>query len=520
MNRLDILDNLFFSQIKGGAKQKNKSKIFMFPSQNSGKRNKLLFITLIFLFSLIFVSASRLPSVGSDNSTWGDILNDYLTKLAGANATELNLTMVNGTNIYSSSINTTHILNKTITGNDLADNSVNSSAIDLTEVTLSTFTNDANYLDKDEGGIIDGSLVVNGNFTLIGSYLNATVTNQYLNGSFLPDITNLFDLGSSLLKWANLYVTNLYASKVYSDDWSNVTIQESQISDLQSYLTSETDSLAYNGTLAYNSSLSNYYLDSNPLNFLNQTQTDLLYAILGYGDDWNKTYADTIYLNLSGANANTNIDIGNYNFTSSWLKANNLNITGNAYLGELTWNGNLDLNGNNLILNGGYVSGDGDNEGIFVDSSGRVGIGTTTPQNKLNVAGDGNFTGNLYGGTVYSGGSAVLTSFTETDPYWTGNMSNVAFINKANAFGAFNQNFDTGTFFIDATNHRVGIGTTEPGTKLNIEGSDGNLFRIARSTDSADQLTCLPIQLTSIYTLWVDTICALAHRGGLQTEQA
>ena len=203
--------------------------------------NKLFLIGIFLLLLVNLVSASRLPTVGGDEDDWGTVLNDFLSKIAGSDGVKLNETMVNGTNIYSSSINTSHIEDGTLTANDLSDDSVNSSKIDLTEVTISKFTNDANYLDKDEGGTIDGSLIVNGNFTLIGDYLNATVTNQYLNGSFLPDITNLFDIGSSLLKWANLYVTNIYASKVYSDDWSNVTIQESQITNLQSYLTSESD---------------------------------------------------------------------------------------------------------------------------------------------------------------------------------------------------------------------------------------------------------------------------------------
>jgi hypothetical protein len=425
-------------------------------------KNKLILVfSLIVILSLTFVSASRLPSVGSDNSTWGDVLNDYLSRLAGANATELNLTMVNGTNIYSSSINTLHILDKTITGNDLADNSVNSSAIDLTEVTLSTFTNDANYLSKDEGGTIDGSLIINGNLTLIGSYFNATVTNQYLNGSFLPEITNIFDLGSSLLKWANLYVTNLYASKIYSDDWSNVTIQESQITDLQSYLTSESDPLysawdkdysdlintpiiptiwdatfnttgdarwsgadtqksadgiylyndsttiyfnetrlndtienkiagvggdnsswnesyadtkylgiadqRYNetslilsinttsnimglgfynetevddlissaGNSSFNQTLTDtlYYSITNPLNFLNQTHADLIYAPINYGDEWNKTYADTLYLNRTSeglylSTYNATYDLWAYNQTSPAIDyADNINTT-------------------------------------------------------------------------------------------------------------------------------------------------------------------------------------------------
>jgi hypothetical protein len=38
---------------------------------------------------------------------------------------------------------------------------------------------------------------------------------------------------------------------------------------------------------------------------------------------------------------------------------------------------------------------DGNNLGVFINDSGNVGIGTSTPQNELNVIGDGNFTGNI-----------------------------------------------------------------------------------------------------------------------------
>jgi hypothetical protein len=75
-------------------------------------------------------------------------------------------------------------------------------------------------------GTINGNLMINGNLTLIGSYLNTTVTNQYLNGSFLPSITSLFDIGSSSFIWNNLYLT-----KIFATDWTNVTITESQVSD-------------------------------------------------------------------------------------------------------------------------------------------------------------------------------------------------------------------------------------------------------------------------------------------------
>ena len=205
------------------------------------KKSKLYVFLILFLLVLNFTSAARLPEIGGDNSTWGVILNNYLVTIAGNTASSLNQTMVNGTNIYDSSINTTHIIDGTLTSDDLGDDSVKDDQIDYSSVTIADFTNDANYLDKDEGGIVNGNLIINGNFSLIGSYLNATVTNQYLNGSFFPEITNIFDIGSSIFKWANIYVSNIYSSKVYSEDWTNVTITESQISNLQSYLTSESD---------------------------------------------------------------------------------------------------------------------------------------------------------------------------------------------------------------------------------------------------------------------------------------
>lgn len=49
----------------------------------------------------------------------------------------------------------------------------------------------------------------------------------------------------------------------------------------------------------------------------------------------------------------------------------------------------------NVVLNGNYLSNDGGNEGIRIDNTGKVGIGTTTPTQALDVTGNVNVTGKI-----------------------------------------------------------------------------------------------------------------------------
>ncbi len=64
--------------------------------------------------------------------------------------------------------------------------------------------------------------------------------------------------------------------------------------------------------------------------------------------------------------------------------------TDNQNLGNVLNNGNvastnINMNGNDVALNGGWLSGDGQNEGVYVNSLGRVGIGTSLPESHLHV---------------------------------------------------------------------------------------------------------------------------------------
>ena len=101
-------------------------------------------------------------------------------------------------------------------------------------------------------------------------------------------------------------------------------------------------------------------------------------------------------------------------------------------------------------------------EGINLLENGNVGIGTTSPGTKLDVNGSVNVSG------YYYGDGSQLTGI---EPLWSGNYSNVAFINKANIFGAFDQIFDSYTLFIDSTNNRIGIGTNDPREELHLNST-------------------------------------------------
>jgi hypothetical protein len=99
---------------------------------------------------------------------------------------------------------------------------------------------------------------------------------------------------------------------------------------------------------------------------------------------------------------------------------------------------------------------------MVVKRTGNVGIGTPSPTEMLDVAGNVHASGSFIAGssTTYSDGYIALSPGT-------------------------NLNIDSGTLFVDGVNNRVGIGTTTPDARLEVLTGLGGAAIIGHSTNEA-----------------------------------
>lgn len=101
------------------------------------------------------------------------------------------------------------------------------------------------------GGTVDGNVLINGNFSVIGDVVNFTVTEQELNGSFLPGLDKVFYLGSEDKEWLGHYIYNLNYSKINTVTFPAACASGEAVTDLDgASCTAFFDALAdFTGTL-------------------------------------------------------------------------------------------------------------------------------------------------------------------------------------------------------------------------------------------------------------------------------
>lgn len=148
-----------------------------------------------------------------------------------------------------------------------------------------------------------------------------------------------------------------------------------------------------------------------------------------------------------------------------------------------TFNQYLDLYGSNSMmgnikLNGYWLSNDGGNEGIFVSTTGNVGIGTTSPAGKLDIAGS---SANLVFSTAVGAGETKGINLT-TDGNWFIGMAQPSASDyrirvgvpgdaAARSFEVYDTTGKNSRLFIAMQSGNVGIGTTSPTYPLTVFGN-------------------------------------------------
>ena len=134
-----------------------------------------------------------------------------------------------------------------------------------------------------------------------------------------------------------------------------------------------------------------------------------------------------------------------------------------------------------------YANG---NLGLAVDHSGSVGIGTTTPAQKLHVAGNAEFDGNLYVNEYVFHNDDTNTYMRFLGDYIRFNAGGVEMLTMTegsndtvhvNAGGVdvnfqVSTNNDNHTLFVDGGSDKVGIGEVSPQAKLHVSGTNDVLL--------------------------------------------
>lgn len=135
----------------------------------------------------------------------------------------------------------------------------------------------------------------------------------------------------------------------------------------------------------------------------------------------------------------------------------------------------------NMETNGNWLSNDGDDEGIYVSSSGEVGVGVTSPSSKLDVNSSTNAL-RLRAGDVNNGSGGdkqIKFSYNGTSNYThTIRTRHNSGSDNGNAIDFYLWDQGTDAVGADGTKHvmtlnagKVGVGTTAPSNELEVVGT-------------------------------------------------
>ncbi|MBI3035802.1 collagen-like protein [Candidatus Woesearchaeota archaeon] len=425
-------------------------------------RGKFNFIALFVLLLLAASAyAARLPAVGSDSNAWGALLNEFLLVSHTGDGT---------------------LKNVSVTGNFVITNANNSNT--------SVF-----YVNSTSGFIGVGTSSPSEALTIVG---NVNVSG-YINMSGNLVVNNLFNVSASTGNVNSAGIINAAGFRILGNDvqvensaFKNVNFTAQYDSRNDRYgnanFTNQYDARADRFTLANFSAeySSSGYKKGNFSSDLSSVNSSIAL--------WNSTGNNIYPREISG-----NVGIGTNNpqnklevagiINASAVRVGQVNVClqdgSNCPPGVVSIPTPWTNTTTQVLLAAGFPNFVNISDTLFVNgSNGKVGIGTTSPSQKLHVAGHINVTGTsgnstfegdvrikgrLYGGSPLQIGDGInITGGNIIFPDGTTlATSSVIFQTIAN----YSQVNVTGQVFLATTGGNVGIGTTSPSEKLTVIGN-------------------------------------------------
>ena len=163
--------------------------------------------------------------------------------------------------------------------------------------------------------------------------------------------------------------------------------------------------------------------------------------------------------------------------------------------GDTITGGNLVMGGAaaNIALGSNFLSGDGGDEGIYVDASGNVGIGTSTPSARLTVAGDINLTSaSAY---KYNGADVIIAS-TTLNNYFFGGAGNLTMTGNNNTAYGRDALFSNTTGYNNTASGFQALRSNTTGNNNTANGRDALFSNTTGSFNTAYGLNALRFNTT------------------------